>query len=205
MVSKSNTVLKVAGSASFKAQPRVGGIESGVSYDLPGPGEYLNDNVIRAIGVTAGRKSSTGKDLQSFGVKTKRFDKSDTLPPGPGQYRLPDSCQIKNPKNDIASYKSTTEKGHGNSIGIIGINHPGVGAYNVNEFKAFGHQKLEGGGAPNNFTMCYKDINPCIRKVDTIPSPRLVNPEHRSKYSPNQLTLLIYISTSRNRTWIIHS
>ena len=84
MTSKSNTVLKHAGSASFKAQPRVGGIESGVSYDLPGPGEYLNDNVIKAIGVTAGRKSSAGKDLQSFGVKTKRFEKADTLPPGPG-------------------------------------------------------------------------------------------------------------------------
>ena len=120
--------------------------------------------------------------MQSFGVKTKRFGNADTLPPGPGQYKLPDSCQIKNPKNDIASYKSTTEKGHGNSLGIVGINHPGVGAYNVNEFKAFGVQKLEGGGAPNNFTMCYKDINPCIRKVDTIPSPRLVNPEHRTPH-----------------------
>lgn len=63
---------------------------------------------------------------------------------------------------------------------VIGLNNPGVGAYNVNEFKAFGHQKLEGGGAPNNFTMCYKDINPCIRKVDTVPSPRIPDPEHRT-------------------------
>ena len=91
---------------------------------------------------------------------------------------MPDSCQVKNPKNEIASYKSTTDR----SIQLIGSSNPGVGAYNVNEFKAFGHQKLEGGGAPNNFTMCYKDINPCIRKVDTIPSPRLTNPEHRTPH-----------------------
>ena len=96
-------------------------------------------------------------------------------------YKLPDSCQVKNPKNDIASYKSGTDS-HVEGVKIIGKNNPGVGAYNVNEFKSFGHQKLEGGGAPNNFTVCYKDINPCIRKVETMPSPRLLDPEHRSKY-----------------------
>ena len=103
---------------------------------MPGPGDYLNDNVIKAIGVTAGKKALAGKE-QAFGVKRKRFEKSDTLPPGPGHYKAPDSCQIKNPKNDIASYKSATEKTPGYEI--IGKSHPGVGAYNVNEFKAFGH------------------------------------------------------------------
>ena len=111
--------------------------------------------------------------------------------PGPGTYKLPDSCLVKNPKNDIASYKSVTLN-HVNGVKIIGPENPGVGSYNINEFKAFGVQKLEGGGAPNNFTMCYKDINPCIRKVEAIPSPRLLDPEHRSKHSKIHLILTIF-------------
>ena len=91
MMPKSNTVLTAAGSSCFKSQSRTNEINSHNSYDTPGPGDYLNDNVIKAIGVTAGRKASTGKE-QSFGVKTKRFQKADTLPPGPGMYKLPDSC-----------------------------------------------------------------------------------------------------------------
>ena len=45
---------------------------------------------------------------------------------------------MKNPKNEIASYKSGTE-GHVSGVKIIGKDNPGVGAYNVNEFKSFGH------------------------------------------------------------------
>ena len=71
-------------------------------------------------------------------MKTKRFGKDDTISPGPGTYKLPDACQVKNPKNDIASYKSGTE-GHVSGVKIIGKDNPGVGAYNVNEFKSFGH------------------------------------------------------------------
>ena len=63
-----------------------------------------------------------------------------------------------------------------------GKDNPGVGNYNVNEFKSFGVNKIEGGGAPNNFTLCYKDMNPCIRKVDTIPSPRLPETISFSKF-----------------------
>jgi len=43
---------------------------------------------------------------------------------------------------------------------------------------------MEGGGAPNNFTICYKDANASIRKVETNPSPRIaptVSP------TPNQI------------------
>ena len=32
---------------------------------------------------------------------------------------------------------------------------------------------MGGGGSPNNFTLCYRDMNPTIRKVETKPSPRL--------------------------------
>jgi hypothetical protein len=82
----------------------------------------------------------------------------------------------------MASYKS----GQYRAIDYMytGKDNPGVGNYNVNEFKSFGVNKIEGGGAPNNFTLCYKDMNPCIRKVDTIPSPRL--PETIS-FTPHEI------------------
>ena len=41
---------------------------------------------------------------------------------------------------------------------------------------------MEGGGAPNNFTLCFKDLNPSIRKVETRPSPRLMPATSPSKY-----------------------
>ena len=80
----------------------------------------------------------------------------------------------------MASYKS----GQYRAIDYMytGKDNPGVGNYNVNEFKSFGVNKIEGGGAPNNFTLCYKDMNPCIRKVDTIPSPRLPETISFSKF-----------------------
>lgn len=43
---------------------------------------------------------------------------------------------------------------------------------------------MEGGGAPNNFTLCFKDLNPSIRKVETRPSPRLA-----PTTSPTPMTL----------------
>ena len=61
-IGQSNTAIQLAGSAAFKSLARIpGGIDSS-SYDRPGPGEYLNDNVIKAIGVTAGRKTHPGKE-----------------------------------------------------------------------------------------------------------------------------------------------
>lgn len=45
---------------------------------MPGPGEYTSQNFLF--------KNLKGSQKQLFGVSSKRFDKSDTLPPGPGQY-----------------------------------------------------------------------------------------------------------------------
>jgi hypothetical protein len=45
---------------------------------MPGPGEYSSETPLFT--------SLKGSLKQSFGINAKRFDKSDTLPPGPGQY-----------------------------------------------------------------------------------------------------------------------
>lgn len=148
------------------------------------------------------KKNSNGK--QSFGVIQKRFDKSDTLPPGPGQYMKAEievgakhkpgekslrvgegpqhtvvaSCCNKEGKAQVlASYKSTTER---KLDIVIGKNNPGVGQFNILDHMSIGVQKIQG-GAPNNFLILSKNIDPCIRKVETMPSPRLLPPEMRSK------------------------
>jgi len=95
--------------------------------------------------------------------------------PGPGTYKLPESCQIKQPKHQAASYRSRTKRELGNHI--LGKHNPGIGQYDLTGFNSIGVATLEGGGAPNNFTLCYKDQNPTIRKVETRPSPRLA-PAH---------------------------
>jgi len=43
-------VLSAAGTSSFKASGRVDPISHLAAYDLPGPGEYLNDSVLQSIG-----------------------------------------------------------------------------------------------------------------------------------------------------------
>ena len=62
--------------------------------------------------------------MMQFAVKAKRFGKDDTASPGPAAYRMPDSCQIKNPKAKMASYQSATER---DLKHIVGKDHPGVG------------------------------------------------------------------------------
>ena len=94
---KHNSVLKAAGTGVFKAKSRFSPIPSD-EYDKPGPGNY-NPFLTKD-------KMSPKAFANAFGVKTKRFAKDDTLPPGPGQYPLPDSCQVKDPKLSLASYKS---------------------------------------------------------------------------------------------------
>jgi len=61
-----------------------------------------------------------------FAVKAIRFEKDDTISPGPAAYGLPDSCQVRNGKMKMASYQSTTER---ELKHIIGRDNPGVGAY----------------------------------------------------------------------------
>lgn len=55
----------------------------------------------------------------------------------------------------VASYRSRTKRELGNHI--LGKNNPGIGQYDLTGFNAMGRRTLDGGGAPNNFTLGYKD------------------------------------------------
>lgn len=117
------------------------------------------------------KKVSKKDRSPQFANKVKRFDKDDTIVPGPGTYLAPDSCQIREPKHAAAAYRSGTRRELGNHI--LNKSNPGIGAYDLTQFNALGGATLMGGGAPSNFTLCYRDMNPTIRKVETNPSPRL--------------------------------
>jgi hypothetical protein len=72
-------------SAAFKSIERNNIFRTGA--DLPGPGDYLNDRVLVTLGHGAEKRKNSianRKKLAGFGVNKKRFDKDDTLPPGPG-------------------------------------------------------------------------------------------------------------------------
>ena len=105
-----------------------------------------------------------------FAVKAIRFDKDDTVSPGPAAYKLPDSCQVKSPKQKLASYQSTTER---DLKHIVGKDNPGVGAYQVGENTALAGGLGKGGGSPNNFVIGYPHLNPTIRRQQTQVLPRL--------------------------------
>lgn len=85
-------------------------------------------------------------------MKEKRFGKDDTISPGPAAYRLPDSCQVKSPHQQMSSYASKTER---DLKYLIGSKSPGVGAYDVADSTAIGSPHGKGGGAPSNFVLGY--------------------------------------------------
>jgi hypothetical protein len=66
--------------------------------DAPGPQDYIPDLGINAM--------KNGGDRKPFGVNTIRFGKDDNGVPGAGTYKLPDSCRVKQPKHELASYRS---------------------------------------------------------------------------------------------------
>ena len=98
-------------------------------------------------------------------MKARRFDKDETISPGPAAYKLPDSCQVRNPSIKVASYVSATER---DLKFIVGKDNPGIGAYSIGDQAAIGSAVGKGGGAPNNFTLGYQYHNPTIRRVETI-------------------------------------
>ena len=180
---KYNSALAVAGSGPFKARQRPFMINEEKSTEMPAPGQYskqqLNNTFTQTISVSKKSRSP------QFADKKMRFGKDDTIVPGPGTYKALDSCKIRQPKHQVASYRSTTKRELGNHI--LGKNNPGIGQYDLTSFNAIGASTLEGGGAPNNFTLCYKDANPTIRKVITQPEPRLPNTTSPSKFTFNIL------------------
>lgn len=88
-----------------------------------------------------------------FAVKSKRFDKDNTISPGPAAYQMHDACQVRNPKMLQASYLSSTSR---DLKFIVGKDNPGIGAYSIAENTAIGSAIGKGGGAPNNFTIGYQ-------------------------------------------------
>lgn len=100
-----------------------------------------------------------------------RFGKDDTIAPGPGAYTAPQSCKVREPKHAGATYRSGVTRDFEQHV--VGIKNPGIGEYDLTGFNAIGGSTFEGGGAPSNFTICYKDMNPTIRKVEVKKSPRI--------------------------------
>ena len=114
-----------------------------------------------------------------FAVKAIRFEKDETIGPGPLAYKLHDSCVVKNPKAKTGSFQSATERDLKN---VVGPMNPGVGQYETGANLAIGSQIGKGGGAPSNFTIGYAHLNPTIRRVDTVIKPRLPEETNTSKY-----------------------
>jgi hypothetical protein len=80
-------------------------------------------------------------------------------------------------KGENSFFKSNTRRELDH---IIGKDNPGVGQFNIKDHMSIGVQKIQG-GAPNNFLVLSKNLDPCIHKVDVVPQPRLLPPEMRSK------------------------
>jgi hypothetical protein len=73
-------------------------------------------------------------DKRPFGVNRHRWDNDETPVPGAGTYKLPDSCQVKDPKYQLASYRSTVNKGIDKQL-IIGKDNPGIGEYETQHYR----------------------------------------------------------------------
>ena len=97
---------------------------------------------------------------------------------GPKHTVIKSVCNIEVPCSGIfASFKSQTDR---DLKHIVGKDVPGPGAFNVNEHLSIGVQKIQG-GAPNNFLILSKNIDPSIHKVEITPKPRIFEPLQRSK------------------------
>lgn len=112
-----------------------------------------------------------------FGVKVKRFGKSDTLPPGPGQYKAQDSCVVQDLVPVAAAFKSKTAR---ELELVIGKDNPGVAKYNLTDHLSIGVKKIEG-GAPNNFLILTQNNDPLIRRREPKESPRVPELQQNSK------------------------
>ena len=89
-------------------------------------------------------------DKKPFGVNVKRFaEKDDNGVPGPGIYKLPDSCNLREGKVPHASMRSTVNKGLNQ---VIGPDNPGIGEYDMQHLKTIANKEFQGGAA-NNFVL----------------------------------------------------
>lgn len=74
---KYNSAIQMAGQAAFRSPTRPEPI-SAQHFEIPGPGEYTSQTSLFL--------NVKGSQKQALGGVSKRFDRSDTLAPGPGQY-----------------------------------------------------------------------------------------------------------------------
>ena len=88
---KYNSVLRVAGSASFKSPKRTESVNA-LSFDMPGPGDYTGQQIHQTVARRIQEKKINKDKAMQFAVKSIRFGKDDTISPGPLAYKLPDSC-----------------------------------------------------------------------------------------------------------------
>ena len=130
----------------------------------PGPQDYMAD---QANGNE--KKAETG-EKKPFGVNSQRFQGDEDGVPGAGTYKLPDSCNVKQKKHAMASYRSTVQKGLDQ---VIGKENPGIGEYDTQHLKTISNKELQGGCA-NNFSLFtklkYQGRSPEIKM-----SPRIAN------------------------------
>jgi len=112
----------------------------------PGPQEYTANQAESKI---AAKKEEGEK--RPFGVNAGRFGSDETPVPGAGTYKLPDSCQVKDGKYQLASYRSKVEKGL-DSVLIIGKENPGIGEYDTQHYRTIANKEFQG-GASNNFVL----------------------------------------------------
>ena len=75
----------------------------------------------------------------------------------------------------MANYKSTSQR-----VGEKQPDLPGVGQYNLMDHLSLSSKQIQG-GAPNNFTILSKSVNPYIHHVDVKEQPRILSVPDPSK------------------------
>lgn len=102
--------------------------------DLPGPQDYAKNQALSNFE----RKKQSGAN-RPFNVNHNRFTNDDNGVPGAGTYSLPDTCKVKDPKLEMASFKSNQEKSW--DI-VIGRNNPGIGEYDTQHLKTIANKEF---------------------------------------------------------------
>ena len=88
---KYNSVLRAAGSASFRGPQRPENLVP-IVFDMPGPGDYTGEQFRETVAKRINDKKINKGNQMQFAVKAIRFGNHDTISPGPATYKLPNSC-----------------------------------------------------------------------------------------------------------------
>ena len=69
-----------------------------------------------------------------------RFDGDENGVPGAGQYKMPDSCQLREGSLKHASLRSKVDKGL--DYQVIGKDNPGIGEYDTQHYKTIANKEF---------------------------------------------------------------